>query len=82
VRSCRSAWYLQRQLQSSLTGPAQVDGERVVRRTTLHLVPFLFATALLTYLDRGALAFAAPALNKVQSCAALELIARVKEDLS
>jgi hypothetical protein len=53
-----------------------------VRRTTLHLVPFLFATALLTYLDRGALAFAAPALNKVQSCAALELIARVKEDLS
>ena len=68
--------------KSSATGPAQVDGERIVRRTTLHLVPFLFATALLTYLDRGALAFAAPALNKVQCCAARGVECSVKEDSS
>ena len=37
----------------------------MVRRTGYHLVPFLFTTALLTYLDRGALSFAAPSLNTV-----------------
>ena len=47
----------------------QVDGEQVVRRTGYHLVPFLFVTALLTYLDRGALSFAAPSLNTVLACA-------------
>ena len=45
-----------------------MDGEQVVRRTGYHLVPFLFVTALLTYLDRGALSFAAPSLNTVLAC--------------
>ena len=57
----RQAW----SKQSAKRCPAQVDGEHVVRRTGYHLVPFLFMTALLTYLDRGALSFAAPSLNTV-----------------
>ena len=54
-------------VRSNLALLYQVDGERVVRQTGYHLVPFLFVTALLTYLDRGALAFAAPSLNAVRN---------------
>lgn len=54
-------------VRSNLALLYQVDGERVVCQTGYHLVPFLFVTALLTYLDRGALAFAAPSLNAVRT---------------
>ena len=40
------------------------DGARIMRRVTLHLIPFLLACYFISFLDRVNVAFAALQMNK------------------
>jgi MFS family permease len=49
---------------SVLGSPSEADGNRVMRRVTAHIIPFLLACYFISFLDRVNVSFAALQMNK------------------